>query len=474
MTFESIKKKQPYYFSFIAFVGLLPLLFSPILECLIEWIDPPVQSPFFGPEMKYPFTMDLINSITECFTLFLWFLVICHVLRSKNSLCSIACSSLPHLFFGGFIFWMLLSTFFSGDHGFALQGHFYRNESLLTFALYFAGYFFLGSLLTAPRFRKWTLRLFVLAGTSLSLLTLCHVWIISIPFLRESNPSQKLYLSSIFYNSNHYAYYLTLSVLLSAGMYVTEKSFRLRISFFFAFMSNFTVLIIADTLGSYLAVMGGLSLMLFLICFTKGLFPRLTQSYVKRHAIIVFCSSFALSFILSFFYHSVFSSIITTIFEIGKLATNEINNAGSGRWKLWKLTISYIKEKPLFGHGIEGIGPRLEFMTRFDRPHNEYLQYAAFWGIPSLIFYLSGCGISLVHSLRNAFFDSDEIFACAIASVGYLASAFFGNTMYYTTPFFFVLLGIVASGPLSHINLCSQSLCTPIETSASANNKTLT
>ena len=471
MVFEHIKKKQPQFFSLIAFIGLLPLLFSPIIECLIEWITPPVQTSVFGPEMKYPFTMDLINAIAECFILVLWLLVICHVIRSKNPFQSVSYKCLTHLLFIGFIFWMLLSTLFSGDHGFAFHGDFYRNESLLTFVLYFAGYFFLGSLLTEAHFRKWTLRLFVLAGTSLSLITLCHVWIVSVPFLREYNPSQKQYLSSIFYNSNHYAYYLTLCILLSAAMYVTEKNRKLRIALLFSFISNYTVLIIADTLGSYLAVMGGLCLMLVLICFTKHCFPVFSQTYVKTRAIIVVCSSIALSFVLSFFYHSVFSSIITTIFELGKLATNEIENAGSGRWKMWKLTIGYIKEKPLFGHGIEGIRMRLEFMTRFDRPHNEYLQYAAFWGIPSLVLYLSGCGISLVQSLKRAFFNSEEIFACFIASIGYLASAFFGNTMYYTTPFFFVFLGIVASGPLSQVNICSQN--TSIDSDSSYQKKTL-
>ncbi|MBP5462332.1 MAG: hypothetical protein J6Y20_09430, partial [Lachnospiraceae bacterium] len=32
--------------------------------------------------------------------------------------------------------------------------------------------------------------------------------------------------------------------------------------------------------------------------------------------------------------------------------------------------------------------------------------------------------------------------ACFIASAGYIASAFFGNTMYYTAPFFFIFLGM--------------------------------
>ena len=122
--------------------------------------------------------------------------------------------------------------------------------------------------------------------------------------------------------------------------------------------------------------------------------------------------------------------------------TAAIDNLGTERVLLWRLGIQFALEKPLFGYGPDNLG-QLYSAVRYnlpDRPHNELIQFAASLGFPALAFYLTAIG-----SLVTAFFRSFRrlsLFDLALfASVGgYLVSSMFGNTMYYTTPYYIMML----------------------------------
>ena len=61
-------------------------------------------------------------------------------------------------------------------------------------------------------------------------------------------------------------------------------------------------------------------------------------------------------------------------------------SAGSGRWRIWRGTVSLIGQRPLLGWGMEAIYVHdLTSITVSTRPHNEYLQYALFHGIPAAL-----------------------------------------------------------------------------------------
>lgn len=118
-------------------------------------------------------------------------------------------------------------------------------------------------------------------------------------------------------------------------------------------------------------------------------------------------------------------------------------SAGTGRWVLWVNAMKFIKEKPLFGHGLDNLGELYYPLgVGTDRPHNEYLQYAAHLGIPALLFYICGIGSIFIKSYKNRTNLTDTTLVTLGVVAAYLVSACFGNTMYYTTPYFMMLLGM--------------------------------
>jgi O-antigen ligase len=135
-------------------------------------------------------------------------------------------------------------------------------------------------------------------------------------------------------------------------------------------------------------------------------------------------------------------------------STQAVNAAGTGRGSLWRLTIESIARRPVFGWGTEGIADYLKAnsLDGNNRPHNEYLQYAAFYGIPAALVYIT----ALCSIYRKAFKQLAELPAiniCALlAGAGYLFSACFGNTMFYTAPFLFIMLGLGCYDPLPDKN----------------------
>ena len=128
-----------------------------------------------------------------------------------------------------------------------------------------------------------------------------------------------------------------------------------------------------------------------------------------------------------------------------KIVSNDetAGQAGSSRWKLWVTALDFIKNRPIFGYGPDSLGkPYEELNIKIDRPHNEYLQFAASLGIPALIFYLSALFLVFKRAFKNRKNISTNTIIALCSVLAYLVSAFFGNTMFYTSPYFFILLAI--------------------------------
>jgi O-antigen ligase len=245
-------------------------------------------------------------------------------------------------------------------------------------------------------------------------------------------------LTGVFFNTNHYGYYLVIVLLLSAGMFINFSGWK-RFAYAFAIIANTITLSFNDSFGPWLAI----------VC---ALFVQMVLYYFKDRekflfSVVVFGLFIGVTAITSFWTLNVFHSIIKFIHDIFLVSSNspKAGTAGSSRWMIWSGTIKMIKQKPIFGWGMEAI-------TRFgkvqevgyDRPHNEYLQYALFYGIPAAILYIIGCLSVLTKGFKGRNRDG-LAYTCLIASVGYMLSAFFGNTMFYTTPYFFICLGLTFS-----------------------------
>ena len=86
-----------------------------------------------------------------------------------------------------------------------------------------------------------------------------------------------------------------------------------------------------------------------------------------------------------------FNSLGTDIVSIIN-QSDAADDAGSGRWIIWKLGLEFVREAPVFGIGFEGIVARgLMERAIHARVHNEFLQYTMFYGIPAGVAYFAGC-----------------------------------------------------------------------------------
>ena len=119
-------------------------------------------------------------------------------------------------------------------------------------------------------------------------------------------------------------------------------------------------------------------------------------------------------------------------------------SGGSGRIKLWKYGIYFFLQRPILGYGPENIEKKyLEVGINQDRPHNLIIQLATTSGIVGILTYIISLGIILLRAIKKVNIK-EEINLVALASViAYLFSAMFGNSMYYTSPYFFIFLGFL-------------------------------
>jgi hypothetical protein len=108
---------------------------------------------------------------------------------------------------------------------------------------------------------------------------------------------------------------------------------------------------------------------------------------------------------------------------------------------LWRDTIQRITERPIFGFGPEGLVGDHE-ITNGGSPHNEFLQIAAFLGIPGLLLYLSAIFSLAYKQIRQAKALSPMVVVAIGATGAYLFSSCFGNPVFNSVPYFWLFFGM--------------------------------
>lgn len=240
---------------------------------------------------------------------------------------------------------------------------------------------------------------------------------------------------SVFVNSNHFSYYLTLATTLCAGGVVLTKV-RWKWILSVCLLTFFSIIMmLADTLGSNLAVWGVFILIPIILPILKKKFD---WKYLLPIGIFSATSFITLLFVknLNSTYTSFYAQLVNLFKEFTVVssapASAEAASAGTNRWALWLEAFAEIKESPIIGTGNVLL-----------RPHNEYLQFAQVWGLPSLIIYLSAFIIILVKVIKRRNNLSDLSVSLLLTVLAFLVSAMFGNTMPHTTPFFAMFIGFL-------------------------------
>lgn len=248
---------------------------------------------------------------------------------------------------------------------------------------------------------------------------------------------------AVFFNSNHYAYYLLFCILVSAFMFFNSNTMLKRI-LYLLLESLFTVLLtVNNTFGSHLAV-----LITLVFCFIWSLISK--ENY-KREILIVLAVYIAASLVTLVFsseiienYKGLAIAIKTLLFDNGTIMDESVDQIGSGRGLLWNYTLEIAKQNPIFGIGGQNVHLGA---------HNIFIQIASYFGFVGLGLYVLVFIVGIVRLFKARKSLTPIQKASAFMVIAYLISGFFGVTMFYTAPYFYFILGICMSGALKEIDI---------------------
>ena len=392
---------------------------------------------------RYEMTVGSLRMITVIFSIIVLTCDFAKQHLSGSKLRDMVSEHKPKIWFILMAVLIMISTFINGFTQFALEGDYYRGESVFGFLSYILCFYGCASTVRYERTKRFLMNSFLIAAAFTSIMALLdmsgimYIW----HFHPERQPDT---LTGVFYQYNHFGYYLAIAVTISFAMYLFEDSINLKFLYLLSVALQTLTLIINNTRGCYLACLG--AVILTCLVYLKTRKPKIST---VLPVLAVFAVSVVTGFIVIPQNLQRFLKLFRDVSDLTASAApgaDEVNtsNAGTGRWLLWKLTVGAIIQKPLFGWGTEGICNLLALnsIDGNNRPHNEFLQYAAFYGIPASLTYIA----ALVSIYRRAYSQLSKLSRSTVAALlggcAYLISSCFGNTMFYTAPFLFILLGL--------------------------------
>ena len=242
--------------------------------------------------------------------------------------------------------------------------------------------------------------------------------------------------SSIFSNTNYYGYYLAISVPIAGAAFVYEKKLQWKIVAAAAFITNTIALSLDDTMGAWVA------------CALAVVFIAVTFFIVERKVnwqtlilIPVFIMCLYIPGKITGSFDENMASLTGDVSNI--ISGQETESVGSGRGRIWSATMDIVYENSVFGIGFEGVKAKGYVGPPYNiRPHNEFMQYALFHGIPMAILYFAGCLAIFIRALRKKRELNGATLASLAGAFGYLVSSFFGLTVFSTAYFLFIFLGM--------------------------------
>lgn len=431
--FKSIPSKIP---EMISLILACALSLMPIISLIISTFDGNYA-------YKYLYMQTAFNSIAYTSIVFSSFIL----LWGKFTFTKVYKSKLERLrdngliiFLGLMLFWTLISTVFSSNINLAIYGYMFQGEGLFT-VLGYAGFFLIAINIKLRTHIKLVLNIFVTSGSIIAGICLIN----NEQLMSFVNMDSSM---GYFSNQNHYGYFICMAVMSSILLAITDvkpctkKTFMIFILHVLELGLLLNALINSRSLGPLLAVITALVALLILTIFVDK--PKLKRVFfiVLFAIFIIFLSSLFTWNLLSDLH--IFSSSLVDIFEDNEQYDSD--GFGSGRGEVWSHTVELITQKPLFGHGLDNLTfPNQDGMFRFGRPHCEILQFAACQGIPAAIFYILGLG-SLLAMFIHYFRKTDIFTLCMYCIIGaYLISSIVGNPKFYTSPYFYMLLGLCYS-----------------------------
>lgn len=343
------------------------------------------------------------------------------------------------------VIWMLGSQFYNGaDYAFSSFAVDSLGETFGMELSYFVFILFGATQVKIEKHKRCLLRIEVIASMILvvAAFILWHTQTDSQLFSDWEGRETRFYFVSIFSNINYYGYYLSVAVPIAGAAFVYEKGFdskgiKWKVISGISFMANVVALSLADSLGAWIGAGIGIIFIFISHLIIEKKFNLQAFVLIPTFGICLFVPGhIAGTFENSFFsFTGDVSNIVT--------GNDAAQQAGSGRIAIWKDSLDVINDNKVYGVGFEGImffennkGPSNA------RPHNEFIQYAMFHGIPTGVLYFIGCFGIFIRALKKRRNMNGATLVSLAGALGYLVSSFFGLTVFSTAYFLFIFLGM--------------------------------
>lgn len=374
----------------------------------------------------------MVPSILLCYGIMLFILIGKSIRSGKKLKDRIKDNPVYVLFFIAMV-WMLIAVIADGWTDISLFGDANRNEGVLSYWGYIAVLFFSGSLIRNDKVKRFLADVTLTLSLAVFVYALWHFYYYK-PLIDISTNED--YPSAVFIHFNHYGYYLAVNIMLAAMLFAVTLRLKRKVFYLICFSANTVMLNLNDTFGAWLACAVGFIFALIAFAIKDKRFNLKVFA-----AFVVFI---AVTIVMTLMGHGQLNDLFHFFSDVKEVASDPsgADDAGTDRWALWKATVGYIKERPLFGFGIEGIDKRLDAAAGSERTHNEYLQYAVTFGIPEAVAYTAACIGVFVRNLRRKKLLSGVTLACLTVAFTFLVSACFGITLYNTSPYLFIFLGL--------------------------------
>lgn len=346
------------------------------------------------------------------------------------------------------LLWSFISAALSDTVVTAFVGTAIKRDGFFAYCIY-AAVFGIAYFIEDEKLIKKILIWYSCVTNIMGLVMMFYEW--GIPVLSDMSHA---YSCATFMNPNHFGYFLGMSIMCLVGLFYMDL-YRVKengenalskygIYYIVSFGWQMYVLMINNSLGAFVAVVIATT---FAMIFWKIRFGKLgVLAWLPAVIALVITLISYMGWIDNLWGETVGESLNQFFLDIFKVAKHSegFEKAGTNRMGLWIEAIKLIPTKPIFGYGPEGLTGHFKEINAYDRPHNEYLQLAVFCGVPALLMYLSALITLCVNRCKKLKTISPVTIAVAGVVIGYLVNAFFGFTLYYTTPYFFMFLGFVA------------------------------
>ena len=332
----------------------------------------------------------------------------------------------------------IIASILSKNTHLSIFGEAYRKEGLFVYIMYI-GFILLASIIKDSKYIKLLFKSMIISCLIITIIPLFN------------NDFTYVAFANVFHQFNHYGYYLMINIMISVFMFIDSDKLIKKIFYLITYVFLIYLLIRNDTFGCFLAIIIGF---IFLFIYS------MVKKYKRVSIVLVILVFIITSFTVSHYDIKIgervnfkstkglvarnLSTFTKDVKNITKNDDESTDKAGTGRGLLWKEAINYTLDHPLIGGGMESLNKyyREKNVNYNDRPHNIILQVSSFIGIPGAIIYLVLILYIAITNLKIMKHDNIHIMIYVTAFT-YFISSIFGNSMYYTSPYFMILLGLL-------------------------------